>query len=211
MALQIADAMGLSAEDVSQEEFNAQYHADGGANADHMIGGMLGTDPTMLVLGAFAQPTPGRTVQVVAWVPHDQASDGDAAVQLTLSAAQQAWLRLREASLGPQEDPNAGWRPSYMGLPFGDMGLKSAKQVYQMLNGYTPSLIEAPAFMASGQQYWGPIFIGNIIGADGAQAFSRDVPAWFYVYDPGQGRRPRAIYNAGKAHYFVTPSASVHP
>ncbi|MCJ8170756.1 hypothetical protein [Atopomonas sediminilitoris] len=207
LALQVADAMAIPAEDVSQAEFASQQgNVSGQANHDNLIDGALSLAPGMLLLGAFARPTASQRVQMVAWVPHDQAVSGEAAIERAIAAAKQAMQRM-STTAEPQAEVSDNWRPYYLGMPFGDVGFKSAKQLYQQLGGYTPSLESAPSFMASQQPHWAPIYLDISVVGEGAQAFTAKAPAWFYVYDPGQYKvRPKAIYNRGKAHYFVAPS-----
>lgn len=229
-AMHVLTAMGISGQrDVPLELSGAV----GGVSSAGSSGGVLG-DAGLSAVGFVSPPTglsggaaagvslglmllggssdPARTTQVVAWVPADQASSPDAASALALRKVEDA--RKKVFANGLSKLPmQTGKYPD--GHPRGYASL--ADSYAERPIPYSDEVAKSPSFLLSPLSY-GPIFIrdnqftldaykNDMTTSEAMLLASRYLPAWIYIYHPGQRLRknsiPAAIFNQGRALYFV--------
>lgn len=207
LALHIADEMGIPASDLSRQAYRelARSSSESSTNYEGIVTGALALDPTIMLVGALANPGSARMVQVVAWVPESMASSGGEAAILAEETVRNAVFELSDTQKVEQLK-RLRWTPKAIGLPYGDVGIKTYTQLYQITTGYTPDVRPAPSFMGIKEQVYGPLFLGNPIAEGSPQDLANKLPSWVYTYDPGSySERPKAVYNAGATHLFIEP------
>jgi hypothetical protein len=220
-ALTIADAMSVPATDLPKAQYTEMIARRNGAgdgrNLDNTVAGaaqmMASGNPAMLLLSGFTPRCISANIQFVAWVPEDVASSPEEAVNISsktyIEASANAQARNEE-----ERQKLLGNKVRYiLGQPYGEGSRVHAYvQLFDLVADHSPNLVDAPAFMNTRHEVYGPIFIG----AWGGHAKTEDVqmtlkmseqlPAWFYIYSPGlAGVVPRSIMNQGKQHLFVEP------
>lgn len=220
-ALLIADAMSIPATDIPKEkylEMLARRSSTGdGRNTDNSVAGaaqlIASGDPTMFLLSGLTARSISANVQYVAWVPEELAATADEAVKIS----SKAFLEARATVYAKSEEERQqiiGTQVRYtLGRPYGEGSpLHAYIQIYGLIADYTPSLVNAPAFMNTKHKVYGPIFIGAWGGHADAEdvqitlKVSEQLPPWFYIYSPGfVGAAPRSIMHQGKPLLFIEP------
>jgi hypothetical protein len=173
-------------------------------------GAAAGLGLGLMLLGGSSDPA--RTTQVVAWVPADQACTPDAASALALRKVEDA--RKKVFANGLSKLPmQTGKYPD--GHPRGYASL--ADSYAERPTPYSDEVAKSPSFLHSPLSY-GPIFIrdnqftldaykNDMTTSEAMLLASQYLPAWIYIYHPGQRLRknsiPAAIFNQGRALYFV--------
>jgi hypothetical protein len=220
-ALQIADAMGIPAHDLSKADYTkmiAGRKVEGsGKNYDSAITGafqLMGSgDPTMLLLSGLTARGIASNLQIVAWVPEDVASSPEQAVEVSSREFVKACANVI-AKDEEQRQILLKQKVSYiLGRPYGEGSpLHDLVQVYDLIADHTPSLVDAPQFMKTNKKVYGPIFLGAWGGFAKPEDIqftlrkSEELPAWFYIYNPGlPGVAPSSVMNQGKHYLFLEP------
>ncbi|MNE11460.1 hypothetical protein D3C80_1042190 [compost metagenome] len=98
-----------------------------------------------------------------------------------------------------------------MTIPYGENGpFHALQQIKQLTLGCTPKLISPPQFMDISEKVYGPVFIGvhgtprNIEEIEHLRAVSKNLPNWFYTYNPGiNGSFPKTVIHSGKHHLLI--------
>lgn len=174
----------------------------GGAAASASLG--------LMILGGSSDPS--HATQVVAWVPADQASSPAEASALALAKVEEA--RNRVFVKGMSKLPmHVGKYPDGHSRAYASLADSYAERPIPFTDAPSP----APEFVKSAAAY-GPIFIrdnqfvldaskNGMTVSDAMLLASRNLPAWIYIYHPGQKLRnnsiPAAIFNQGEAKYFI--------
>jgi hypothetical protein len=219
VALQIADAMSIPANDMSRTEYEETFALTGFRvrNLDHSVSAVTqliaSGDPTMLLLSGLTPGSPAARIQIAAWVPESLASTPEKAV----AVASQAYIEARADVYGKDEHGREKLLSTkvrhVLGQPFGEGGLvQTYAQLYDLIADHSPSLVGAPSFMPGTDKAYGPIFLdawGTPANAEDIRLItemSRALPSWFYIYNPGlSGVSTRSILNQGQKLLFVEP------
>jgi hypothetical protein len=219
LALQIADAMSIPADDISRAKYEENFALTGsrGRNLDHSVSGAVqliaSGDPTMLLLSGLTPGSPAARIQIAAWVPESLASAPEKAV----AVASQAYIKARADVYGKDEHGREKLLSTkvrhVLGQPFGEGGLvQTYAQLFDLIADHSPSLVGAPSFMPENGKAYGPIFLdawGTPANAEDIRLItemSKALPSWFYIYNPGlPGGSTRSILNQGQKLLFVEP------
>lgn len=219
MALQIADAMSIPANDMSRTEYEETFAVTGfrGRNLDHSVSGVTqliaSGDPTMLLLSGLTPGSPAARIQIAAWVPESLASTPEKAV----AVASRAYIEARADVYGKDENGREKLLSTkvkhVLGQPFGEGGLvQTYAQLFDLLADHSPSLVGGPSFTQENAKVYGPIFLdawGTPANAEDIgliTEMSKALPSWFYIYNPGlPGVAAQSILNRGQKYLFVEP------
>lgn len=230
-AMVVADAMGLSGlRDIPREIAEAHgATSSSGAGAQGSVGdavsagigyaspptgfssgAALGVGVGLMLLGGGGGG-PANTTQVAAWVPSDKAATPEKAAAYAHKVYEGVRSELfpKRSSINSQVGRYAtGSGRSYATLA--DVA-KGRPVEFDLEASQSPSFIEAP-------ESYGPIYIrqtqfmvdarkNDLAWTEAMRMTSERLPAWFYIYQPGQklrrNSRPTVIYSQGRAMYFI--------
>lgn len=230
-AMVVADAMGLSGlRDIPREVAEAHGATSSssasvqGAAGDAVTAGIgyaspptgfssgaaLGVGVGLMLIGG-GSGGPANLTQVAAWVPSDKAATPEEAAAYAHKVFEGARTVLfaKRSSIDSQVGRYAaGHGRSYATLA--DIA-KGRPVEFDLAPSPSPSFIEAP-------ESYGPIYIretqfmvdamkNDLTWTEAMRMTSERLPAWFYIYQPGQklrrNSRPTVIYNQGRAMYFI--------
>lgn len=173
-------------------------------------GAAAGVGVGLMLLGGSSDPA--RATQVVAWVPSDQASSPDEASALALSKIEEVRRKIFSGGLSKLRIQTGKYPDSH------SRAYASLADIYaERPIPFSDEAATSPSFLQSPLSY-GPIFIrhnqftldaykNDMTTSEAMLLASQSLPAWIYIYHPGQRLRkdsiPAAIFNQGRAMYFV--------
>lgn len=177
---------------------------------DQSDGAAAGIGMGLMLLGGASDPA--RAIQVVAWVPADQANTSDEASALALRKVEEARKKVFTNGLSKLLMQTGKYPDGH------SRGYASLTDSYaEKPIPYSDEIAKSPSFLRSPFSY-GPIFIrnnqftldaykNNMTTSEAMLLASKHLPEWIYIYHPGQRLRknsiPAAIFNQGRALYFV--------
>lgn len=229
-AMNVLTAMGISGqrdvplELVGKATGGMTAPSSGGVAADAAVAGVnyiappsgfsggaaAGLGMGLMLLGGSSDPA--RIYQTAAWVPSELAHSPEEASALVLKILEEA----RKKSFPEGRSKLAlqvGMYPSNHSRAYPNPSAFLADSP----TPFTASNTTPPEFVKAKSAY-GPIFMLNdqfsvdgykndLTVVEAIQRLSQNLPGWFYIYYPGQQLRknanPAAVFNQGKAMYFV--------
>jgi len=220
-ALQVADAMGVPAEDMSREDFTARIKAgssdrdsaQNNQNIDAAMHSLIARDPTLFLMSGFMPAGIASNTHIAAWVPETMAVDGKAAVVVADKAFRKASAEVYGNTSQDKAQIEATPTKYIMGVAYGEGSpVHSVTQLVQMATGHTPSLGPAPTFLTAQGKAYGPLFLGihgqasDNEDLEKIERLSSLLPDWFYIYNPGLAKvSPATVLNKGKHLPFIEP------
>ncbi|MFP6850066.1 MAG: hypothetical protein VCA57_15295 [Pseudomonas sp.] len=173
-------------------------------------GAAAGVGLGLMLLGGSSDPA--RATQVVAWVPSDQAGSPDEASALALRKVEEVRKKIFSGGLSKLRIQTGKYPDSH------SRAYASLADIYaERPIPFSDEAATSPSFLQSPLSY-GPIFIrhnqftldaykNDMTTSEVMLLASQSLPAWIYIYHPGQRLRknsiPAAIFNQGRALYFV--------
>ena len=173
-------------------------------------GAALGVGVGLMLIGGGGGG-PANATQVAAWVPSDKASTPEEAAAYAHKVYEDVRAELfpKRSNVKSQVGRYAmGSSRSYATLA--DIA-KGRPVAFDLEASQSPSIIKAP-------ESYGPIYIretqfmvdamkNDLAWTEAIRMTSERLPAWFYIYQPGQklrrNSRPTVIYSQGRAMYFI--------